>query len=288
MLQRSASRNPNRSLQRGGHDVGAGLLRRRHDDHAGRPAARDQVTQQLGELLALLAVGQREVVGELVAHHEVQREPVTRSDLALSAGEQLAVARVHHVAHRAQQRDRFVSVGAGELLGDGRPSGELDELSVQQPHASCRGPARRPRPAAIGRRTCRRRAHRRSARCAPPGPAATGWPCSSTPTGTVSHSDTRSASACGQGSEAVCANGSRRTIETAASAPSAGSRTTRTSRTRRHAASCSRRASSSETEEPRRTRTLQQLTRRNRRDRQHARAAIGSRRGPDVDHGALP
>ena len=50
VLQRSASRNPNRSRSARRHDVGRRLLRRGADDHAGRAAASDEVAQQLGEL----------------------------------------------------------------------------------------------------------------------------------------------------------------------------------------------------------------------------------------------
>jgi hypothetical protein len=46
---------PEQITQRRRDDVGARRLRRAHDDHPGRAASRDEIAQQLGELLTLPA-----------------------------------------------------------------------------------------------------------------------------------------------------------------------------------------------------------------------------------------
>ena len=143
VLQRSASRKPNRSRSDDGTTSAPGFCVAAHDDHAGRTAARDEVAQQLGQLLALLAIRQREVERELVDDDQVQRQLVVAADLAQSAGEQLAVARVHLALHVTQQLDRLAAVRADEPLGDRRPRRELDELAVQQPHPRRRVERRR-------------------------------------------------------------------------------------------------------------------------------------------------
>src|SRR3954452_12445319 len=76
-------------------------------------------------------------------------------------------------------------------------------------------------------------------------------PSSSSPTGIDSHNDNDAASRSGHGTDAIPANGSRRTSVTVPVAASSASRATRTSRARKQTASSSARCSTDSSDEPR-------------------------------------
>ena len=239
VLHRSASRNPNRSRSADGTTSDAGFCVAAHDDHACRAAAGHEVPSSSANSVRCLRSSAPEVERQLVTHHQVQRQPVLA---ARPCARRARAARDSAPPSRpqlAQQLDRLVDVRAREPLRARRPHRQLDQLAVEQPQphdgssaavaTSSDSAALLPAPGSPPISTLRS------------GSAiATVPPSSSTPTGTGSHSDSRSASPCGHGTDSRPASGSRRTNVTVPRAASPGSRATRTSRSPKDAASCSR------------------------------------------------
>ena len=133
-LQRIASRNPNRSRSADGTTSLPGFCVAAHTiTPAARPRATRSRSSSANSCRCAL-VGQRQIERQLVAHHQVQRQPVLAADLAQPAREQLAVALLHLRAHApAAARSPARRPGPRRRSRDRRPRRELDQLAVQQP-----------------------------------------------------------------------------------------------------------------------------------------------------------
>ena len=154
-MQRSAQRKPNRSRSAVGMMSCAGLLGGCQHDQPGGAAAGDEVAQQFGELGADLAVGGKQVVGELVDDQDVQGQPAVAGDLAGPVRQQGQVALLHLRWSLAQHLVRDRGVRADVVSAQPAPRRPVRRACRRTGAAARSGRARRWRPAGTGWRSCR-------------------------------------------------------------------------------------------------------------------------------------
>jgi hypothetical protein len=80
----------------------------------------------------MLCVGAVGEIGQLLDHHQVQRQPITLCDLAGPVGQQGQIAVVQLGDELLEDLDGLLDIRADEPLGAALPDRQLDQLGIEQ------------------------------------------------------------------------------------------------------------------------------------------------------------